>query len=151
VVTEATFKVRPLPERQHGLVLGTGGMAAALALGADIDGALAVVAEGELGTPVLRGSVVVRLGGVEADVAASRTRLLALAVRHGATVELDADGADSAIAGRFAAGRDFPVAAPGDLVVRLATLPARLSALAAAATSALDGATGRWLADPRRG
>jgi glycolate oxidase FAD binding subunit len=151
VLTEATFKVRPLPERQHGLVLAVRGMRAALELGAAIDGALAVFVEGGLGDRDGRASVVVRLGGVAADVAVVRARLLDVARREGAVIEVDGDADAPTVRARFATGRDFPAATEGELVVRLATLPARLSAVAAAAIAALDPTTGRWLADPRRG
>lgn len=151
VLTEATFKVRPLPERQHGLVLTTRDMQAALALGGALDGALAVTASGALGGDGSHARVAVRLGGSAADVEAAHDRVVATAARHGGEVERDADAADPALRGRFDALRDFGAFAAGDLVVRFATLPSRLVAAAEAVLDGLAGASGSWVADPRRG
>jgi FAD/FMN-containing dehydrogenase len=71
--------------------------------------------------------------------------------RDRAEVEHDADVADPTMRARFDAARDFAACAPGDLVVRLATLPSRLAATADAARAGLASATGTWLADRRRG
>ncbi|MCC6848090.1 MAG: FAD-binding oxidoreductase [Deltaproteobacteria bacterium] len=151
VVTDATFKVRPLPERQHGLVLRGRTASAGLALGAAVEGALAVAVAGPLGSGPDTAAVVVRLGGVEADVGAQRARVRELARRHGAEVELDADAADPAVAARFSMVRDFPVSGAGRLAVRFACLPSRLDALVRGARAAVARLRGAWHADPRRG
>ncbi len=153
VVTEATFKVRPLPERQHGLAFRVTDVGAAFELGAAIGAQLAVSIEGESGGAGPRNpTVLARLGGVAADVAARRTRILDVAARHGATVELDADVADPGTRARLAATRDFAAVAEGDVVARFATLPSRLSALAAESVTVLASAVrATWQADPSRG
>jgi glycolate oxidase FAD binding subunit len=153
VVTEATFKVRPLPERQHGLELRVTDMNAAFALAAAIGGQLAVTIDGELrGASARTTTVFARLGGVAADVAMRRARILDVAARHGATAEVDADLADAATSARVAAIRDFAASAEGDVVARIATLPSRMCALAADAPTALATAiNGKWQADPSRG
>ncbi len=149
VLTEATFKVRPLPEQQHGLVFRVRDLSAALALGAEIDGVLAVWASGALGERANKATVTVRLGGVAADVAAARARLGDLAGRHGAEIALDADASDATVAAVFASARDFSASAECDLVLRLAMLPSRLAAVAQAAAAHVPSAAA--LADPRRG
>jgi glycolate oxidase FAD binding subunit len=149
VVTEVTFKVRPLPEVQHGLVLGVPSLAAAVALGRAIDGALAVMAEGRCDASPP--AVVVRLGGSEPDVAAARERVLRSAHRAGAIVETDANAGEDALARRLAALRDFPLVDDADLVVRLASLPDRFGRLARDALAAAPVATGAWCADLARG
>jgi FAD/FMN-containing dehydrogenase len=111
---------------------------------------LAVWAEGEIGTGTRAARVVVRLGGAAADVDAARVRIRDLAVRHTATIELDAERGMPEVGACFAAGRDFPALAAGELVVRLASLPTRLPAVAGAAMAVLSG-SGTWLVDPRRG
>ncbi|MCC6765823.1 MAG: FAD-binding oxidoreductase [Deltaproteobacteria bacterium] len=151
VLTDVTFKVRPVPERQHGLVLRFGTTMAALACGATVEGALAVAVAGALGGGTDGAAVVVRLGGADADVAAQRARVRELARRHGAEVELDADAADPAVAARFSTLRDFPASGAGRLAVRFACLPSRLHAVVADAIAAVAGARGAWQADPRRG
>ncbi len=151
IVTDLTLKVRPLPERQHGLVLDVRGVDEALAVGAAIEGALAVVAHGSLVPDACGARVVVRLGGVAADVAAARHRVHDLAARHAATIRLDEDAADPDVAACFAMLRDRSAQAPADLVVRLATLPSRVPALATDALAAAESAVSAWHADPRRG
>jgi len=152
--------VRPLPERTHGLVLRVRDMAAALELGPAIGAALAINAGGALGADAggalgadARGATVaVRLGGSAADVAARRSGIIDVAARHDATIELDADVDHPAVAARIAAERDFAATAAGELVVRFATLPSRLPALAAVIATALATvARGAWQADPARG
>jgi glycolate oxidase FAD binding subunit len=153
VVTEATFKVRPLPERQHGLAFRVTDMRAAFELSAAIGAQLAVSIDGELrGAEARSATVFARLGGVAADVAARRARILDVAAGHGATAELDADVADPATGARLAAIRDFAASAEGDVVARLATLPSRLSALTVESAAALvSGNNAKWHADPLRG
>jgi len=151
VVTDATFKVRPLPECQRGMVLVARGMAAALELGRAIEGALAVSAAGDLAARDRVAIVVVRLGGVAADVATRRARIADLAARHAATVELDDEHDYPDVVARFVAARDFAAAAHGDLVVRYATLPSRLPSIAHDALQAVSPSTGTWQDDPARG
>ena len=148
VLTDVSFKVRPLPERQHAVVLRMPTIADALAFGGVLHGPLAVVAEGEVGGA--RATLVVRLGGSAPDVAAHRTRLLTAAARAGADVEYDGPVEEAEIATRLAALRDFPLEAPGDLVVRLTTLPDRLGALVHGLADARGG-VGTWRADVPRG
>jgi len=151
VLTDVTLKVRPLPERQHGLVLGADTVAAALGLGAAIEGGLGVAATGVIGGAADAAAVVVRLGGVAADVGVRRARVRELARRYGATVQLDADAAAPDVDASFVAVRDFAASAAGEMVVRLACLPTRLATVVTAATAALARVDGTWQADPHRG
>jgi glycolate oxidase FAD binding subunit len=148
VVTDATFKVRPRPEQQRWLVFVCPTLVGAVELGATVDaariGALAVTARGTVGG-VAR--LVVRLGGVPADVAVARTRVVELAASSGADLDLDADDAPA----EARAHRDFVREETGDLVVRLAVLPARLAALVAALPAVAGGAIGTTQCDPLRG
>lgn len=150
VLTEATFKVRPRPEVQHGLVLGAPTPAAAIALGRALDGAFAVVAEGALAA-ASSPRLVVRLGGTAGEVAARRERVLALAARHRSSVERDAPADTTEVAACFASLRDLPLATERDLVVRLAALPDRLERLAGDALATLPEVAGAWCADVARG
>jgi glycolate oxidase FAD binding subunit len=150
VVTEATFKVRPRPERDEHVVFRCPTLAAGIAFGAAVDaahlGVLALTVDGLLDAAA---QVVVRLGGVAADVAVARDRLLRVGTSHGAALDLAGD--DALPVARVQ--RDFVRTADGDLVLRLATLPSRLAALAAVIPSALAGATANVAAhcDPLRG
>ena len=137
VVTELTFKVRPRPAVVRGVVLACASGARALALGE----AVAVANIGPLAVAVVLDSsddppalVLCRLGGVEADVALGRTRLLAVAGRHGADVVVDADDEDPRAGALTASVRDFVRRAPGTVVARVATLPRRVVAIAEDAT-----------------
>lgn len=150
VLTEVTFKVRPRPEVEHGLLLVAPTPAAAIALGRAVDGAFAVVADGALAASTST-RLVVRLGGGAAEVAARRERVMGLVARHRSTVACDAPAGTAEVAECFAALRDFPLAAGGDLVVRLAALPDRLEGLVCAALAALPDSAGTWCADVARG
>lgn len=150
VLTEVTFKVRPRPEMQRVLVFRTRdvttalGVAAAFANGAA--GAFAVVASADArGTHVL-----VRLGGVGADVAAAAVRLVPLAGGAGAELEHDGPETDPVVAGLLASVRDFGARAAGDVVVRVAAVPARLSTLVAAISGAVPDVAA-WRVDVLRG
>ena len=142
VVTEATFKVRPLPEERRLLVWACADVATAMAFAAGAAtpriGARAVtlIVEGEpCSTPL----VVVRLAGTAADVAVARARLAASAP---AQVEgrLDVSEDEGAAAIWVTRVRDH-LRHPADLVVRLPAVPTRGGALVPAALEAV--ATGR--------
>ncbi|MEO6030120.1 MAG: FAD-binding oxidoreductase [Candidatus Binatia bacterium] len=79
VITEATFKVRPRPAEQRCLVFAVPSRATALAFGAallvDRVGALSVTVTGAMSEADGGATVIVRLGGVAADVAVARTRV----------------------------------------------------------------------------
>jgi glycolate oxidase FAD binding subunit len=98
--------------------------------------------------PRAASTVLVRLGGTAADVAAATARLAAEARRDGCALAGDDPLASPEGAARWAAVRDFSATAAGELVVRLAGLPTRLPALVAAADARPDAA---WQADPLRG
>jgi glycolate oxidase FAD binding subunit len=150
VLTEVTFKVRPRPETQRTLVFGVRDVTAALGVAAAMTasevGALAVVAVAAAdGARVL-----VRLGGVAAVVAAAATRLAPIARGAGAELEHDDAETNPSIAALLVSTRDFPARAGGDLVVRLAALPSRLPALAAALAGAVPDVAA-WRVDALRG
>lgn len=151
VVTEATFKVRPMVEEQCGLICATDGTAAALAVGAALGGPhlamLAVTIRGDLGARDRGPEVVVRLGGNAADVAVARARVATLARDHAAAITLG----DARIGERFVALRDFSLTVDGDFVVRFATLPSRLPELVSATLATTGELDGAWQADPLRG
>lgn len=154
VVRQATFKVRPRPALVRSLALAPGDVASALALAEDLATsgvaplAATVVLECDGSAPPL---VLVRLGGVEADVAAARLRLLDLAARSGAEVVLGEAADEPAALALAVAVRDFVRAAPGEVVVRLPTLPRQAGAVTAAVLRAVAGHAGRCLLDPRSG
>jgi len=137
VVTEVTLKVRPRPAVVRCVALACGNRARALALGEAIAVedvgplSVAVVLDAGGGQP---GLVLCRLGGVEADVAVGRGRLLALAARHGADVVVDADDADPGARALTVSVRDFVRSVPGSMVARIATLPRRVVAITEAGT-----------------
>ena len=150
IVTEVSFKVRPCPEVDEQLVLACRSLADAVRLGAAIDGAhLGVLACTVRGPLLGAGRLVVRLGGVAADVAVARARVLALASARGADVALAGDDALP----EAAAHRDFVRSAEGDLVVRIAALPSRLGAIVDALPALLADASeaARAQIDPVRG
>jgi len=155
VITEATFKVRPRPAEQRCLVFAAPSRAAAWAFGGgllvDRVGALSVTVTGALDEAEGGATVVVRLGGDAADVAVARTRVAASAQRLGADLGLDADADDPAARAHLDRARDFTARADADVVARLASLPARLPPLLAAALAAAGGSRGVWQADPLRG
>ena len=155
VLTEVTFKVRPRPEEERCLVFAARGMATAIAFGTAIGAArleaLAVTVVGVVGTGERDATVVVRLGGTVADVAAARACVTALAESHATTLVLDADHAASVAASHREGVRDFPLRAAGDLVVRLPGLPSRLPALAADLDRAGSVPQGSCQVDPLRG
>lgn len=149
VLTEVTFKVRPRPESQRVLVFAAPGLSSALAVAGAVtpsEGVLAVVASADANGA----RVLVRLGGVAADVAAAVTRLLPVAKT--ASVELERDGADTdpAIAAMLASVRDFAQQVEGNVVLRCAVVPSRLPELAAAITAALPDVVA-WRVDALRG
>jgi FAD/FMN-containing dehydrogenase len=123
---------------------------ASAAAAADL-GALAVTVRGSVRDDAQNVRVSVRLAGVAADLAAAVKRLVALASSAGAALELDAGAEDARVAEWSCDVRDFPVRAPGDLVVRLATLPSRLAFLTAAVGAVFHGSAGTWQADAFRG
>jgi len=155
VVTEATFKVRPQPAATRCLALScrdaTGALALAERFTADGLAALSTTVVLELGAAASRSVLLCLVGGVEEDIAAQRARVLALAQRTGAELTLDAAGADPAAQACVEPVRDFVRTAPGNVVVRAATLPRRAGALAAAICGAVAGEAGRCLLDPRAG
>ncbi len=145
VLTETTLKVRPRPATTRALELQCANPGDAIALAAalrDIDQvAQSIVAMDAPTTqgPVVRGV----LGGVAADVAATRERILAAASR--ATVVRDGEPPDAWIAET----RDLPYTAPADLVVRVTALRATAPRLVAAVAAAI-GAKRTWMRfDPR--
>jgi glycolate oxidase FAD binding subunit len=149
VLTEVTFKVRPRPEIQRVLLFAVPDLTSALAVAGAVtasEGVLAVVASADAdGARVL-----VRLGGVAADVAAAATRVLP--VTEAASVELERDGADTdpAVAAALARVRDFAQHVAGDVVVRCAVLPSRLPAVASAIAAAVPDVVA-WRVDALRG
>lgn len=149
VLTEVTFKVRPRPEAQRVLVFGARDLASALAVASAItarEGVLAVVASaGADGTRVL-----VRLGGVSADVAAAVAGLLPMTTAAGVELEIDGADTDPAVAAALARVRDFAQHVAGDVVVRCAVLPSRLPAVASAIAAAVPDVVA-WRADALRG
>lgn len=155
IVTEATFKVRPLPAATRCLALACQGMPASLTLAERLAetniAALAATLMWDLGdaagTPVL----VCLLGGVDAEIGAECERLLALAGETGAEVVLDAAGEEPDASGLSAERRDFIRSASGNLVVRMTALPRRASRLAAAVAAEFADTPGRCLLDPRTG
>ena len=155
VLTEATLKVRPMPEEQRCLGFATSGLAAAFAFGAAIGAArlelLAATVVGAVGDEGGEATVVVRLGGTQTDVAVSCARLVELAARYDATLVFDADHATPAAAARLAVIRDFSACADGDLVVRVPALPSRLPSLAADACRVGGTLRGACQGDPLRG
>ncbi len=158
VITEATFKVRPRPAVERCLVFAASSRTAALACGADLlgerVGALSVTVAGVIGVhgeTAGSATMVVRLGGVAADVAVARARVAASADRHGGDLVLDADADAAAACVHLDGARDFAARTDGDVVARLATLPARLPALVASALAAVGTTDGGWQADPLRG
>lgn len=149
VLTEVTFKVRPRPEAQRVLVFGARDLASALAVASAItarEGVLAVAASaGADGTRVL-----VRLGGVSADVAAAVAGLLPMTTAAGVELEIDGADTDPAVAAALARVRDFAQRVARDVVVRCAVLPSRLPAVASAIAAAVPDVVA-WRADALRG
>ena len=136
VVSEATFKVRPRPATLRTLVVDAGGAPAALALAEQIAigrvDPLAATVLLDLDGGVRRARLLVRLAGIAADVGVAERRLATLARAAGATVQVVQDRDPSArllveeVRDLVRTGFD------GDLVVRLAVLPRRAAACAAA-------------------
>jgi glycolate oxidase FAD binding subunit len=109
VVVEATFKVRPRPEREEAVVIACGGVGAAAETAlAVLDGATRPLWLEVAGPDVLaEGTVVaIGLGGIAEEVAHGRAALLALAGAEGRAIE---DGA--ALRARLEAFAAEPAAA----------------------------------------
>jgi glycolate oxidase FAD binding subunit len=155
VLTDVTFKVRPLPEEQRCLLFTAGTVMTALAFGASVGAArpeaMAVTIVADLESGDREASVVVRIGGATADVAVARAHLKALAARDAAVLVLDVGHAESAAVSHLEAIRDFPARATGDVVARVVVLPARLPALVADASRVAVLRRGAWHVDPLRG
>ena len=135
VIVEATFKVRPRPEREAAVVIACATPATAAALAGEVlDGPvppLWLEIAGALGD---RPALVVGLGGIEEEVAYGAAVVGALAAQHCCEAQPVADGAAlrECLAG-------FPVA-PAAAVLRAATLRARVGQMMDAVTSAARGA-----------
>ena len=150
VIVEATFKVRPRPEREEAVVVAcpTASAAADAAL-AILDGEvpplwLEVSGPGELAEgPGQGAAAVVGLGGLAEEVEAGRALVCEAASRRGLRTAVVADGA--ALRARLA---DFSVE-PAAGVLRAATLPTEVGRVVekAVAAARAAGVDVRCLAD----
>lgn len=156
VVTEVTFKVRPRLEQQRCLVFACPTLAAAVAWVAASDAARVGVLAATVEAPISERAygparILVRLGGVAADVAVARGRVMQLAGAAGVELVLDADEETLGAAAHLERARDFVRAAVGEVVARIAALPERMPGLIAALPPALGDAVAVAQADPLRG
>jgi len=150
VITEATLKVRPRPETTDTLELACASRAAAIALVSSLPDvgpvAQSLVA---IDAPGSEAAIRAVLGGVAADVAAARARVLDAARETTVVFDGDGDGDRDRVERRAEDTRDLPASAPADVVVRLSALRATAARLVTEADAALDGAC-TWLRfDPR--
>ena len=150
VIVEATFKIRPRPEREEAVVVACPTASAAADAGlAILDGGvpplwLEVTGPGELAEgPGCGAAAVVGLGGLVEEVDAGRELVREVASRRGLRTTIVSDGA--ALRGRLA---DFSVA-PAAGVLRAATLPTEVGPVVETTVAAAreTGVDVRCLAD----
>ena len=150
VIVEATFKVRPRPEREEAVIVACPTAAAAADAGLAILDAevpplwLVMAGPGELAEgPGCGAAAVVGLGGLVEEVAAGRELVREVASRRDLRTAVVADGA--ALRGRLAGFSVEPAAG----VLRAATLPTRVGPVVEATVAAARdaGVDVRCLAD----
>ncbi len=153
IVTEATFKVRPRPEVMRVVALACADRDLGINLAArlvDLDEvALAAVLLTTPGEP--RPVLCCVLGGVAADVAATRERLMRHADAAAAVVTCDGPLDGSEAHALLTRARDLPRVAPGELVLRAAALRTHAPALVSDLLAVLDDTPVHACFDPRSG